>query len=512
MSTAGRLISGSAAAWARIIITVISQVVLVPIYLSYWSPETYGVWIAIQSLVIMLTLFDLGHHTYVGYELLRLVRTDMVKFCKYLWSAILIGIFVALFELVVILALVYFTIVPLLVGETVEGMESNLATDAGYVLLFAGINWVATSAFTGYFVRCLEAFGHHARLAWWGVVHLIMSTLLPAIAVVKGASFFYAGVVLLIGSIAFYIPIYFDMHRLMRRERVFFIKPSWQIGTQNFLRSTGVTGKLILENLRQQGVRLILAPISGAVALAAFSTMRTGANVALQGLNSIINPLMPDLMRFLHARDQVRSEAGFGTIWVVVVGLISPAVIFLQSIAPPLFGLWTKGRIDFDPLLFACLSMSVLIYAVAQPAIAVVTGNNLMRPQLALSGISAGIVVMLVIVLVPLIGLPGAGVALVVSESAAAVGYVLTARSWLRANELRWPTKSFNKAVISVSISSLSMFGIALLPSFTWIIAGLGIVLCIANFASYWYTLPEQVRARFHQIRQTYMAKIRSMM
>ncbi|HTF19832.1 MAG TPA: hypothetical protein VK658_17290 [Chryseolinea sp.] len=508
MSTAGRLISGSAAAWSRIIITVISQVVLVPIYLTYWTPEMYGVWIAVQSLVIMLTLLDLGHHTYVGFELFRFARHDMVKFCKYLWSALLVGLLVAVFELLVIQLLVRLAVLPFLVGES-ESMDGELASQAGNVLMLAGVNWVATSAISGFFVRALEAFGHHARLAWWGVFHLIIANTLPAVAVVMGADLLGAGIVMTLGAIVCYIPIYYDMFRLLKRERIAFIKPSWKLGFNNFLRSTGVSGKLILENLRQQGVRLVLAPISGAVALAAFSTMRTGANVALQGLSSITSPLMPDLMRFLHQRDQIRSEAGFATIWVVVAGLISPAVIVVQALAPPLFELWTKNRIVFDPLLFSTLSLSVLIYAVAQPAIAVVVGNNLMRPQLILSGLSAAIVVLLVVILVPIFGLVGAGLALVVSESVAAVGFVYTAKSWLEKNGLTWPLNSFSKAATSVLIAAISMVSIALLPQFTVVICGVGVVLCVGNFYIYWKTLPSEVRHRFRQIIHSTMLQVR---
>src|SRR4051812_13661426 len=128
MSTASRLISGSAAAWIRIIITMIFQVVMVPVYLTYWGPEIYGVWIAIQSLIIMLTLLDLGHQTYVGFELYRLARHDILTFCRYLWSAILVSFFVAVFELLVIQILVHFTFVPFLVGES-NSMDAALISD-----------------------------------------------------------------------------------------------------------------------------------------------------------------------------------------------------------------------------------------------------------------------------------------------------------------------------------------------------------------------------------------------
>lgn len=515
MSVAVRIISGSAAAWSRIAVTMLSQIALVPLFLHYWSPEIYGVWLAIQALIVIMTMLDLGHQTYIGYELLRYARKDMLTFCKYLWSAVMMGVCIALFQILLIVVFIYAGLIPRLVGEasTAIGhvLDQNIIDAAGVVLLLQGLTWMITTTVSGFFVRALEPFGYYARLAWWGVFHLIITNTAPAIAVVLGADLQGAGIVMAITAILCYIPIYVDMFSLMRKEKIPFLKPSWKVGIRNVLLGTGVTGKLLLENARQQGVRLLLALVSNAVALAAFSTMRTGANVALQGLNTITNPLMPDLMRFLHSRDQMRSEAAFGTVWVVVVALIAPAVIFLQGIVEPLFYLWTNNRITFDPALFALLSLSVLIYAVSQPALAVVIGNNLMKAQLILSASSAILVVGGIFVLVPIMGITGAGVALVIAEIAASVGYIVYARRWLATQELLWPVKSFWRAALSVVIAGGAMFLMNAFPGAKWMICGGALILCGWNAFAYWKILPEVVRQRAHQLRKSSIAKVRNM-
>ena len=85
MSTAARLISGSAASWAQIAVNMASQIVLVPIYLSYWDAETYGVWLAVQGIMSVLSMLDLGHQNFLAYEFLRLGSSDRVAFARYLW-------------------------------------------------------------------------------------------------------------------------------------------------------------------------------------------------------------------------------------------------------------------------------------------------------------------------------------------------------------------------------------------------------------------------------------------
>jgi O-antigen/teichoic acid export membrane protein len=324
----------------------------------------------------------------------------------------------------------------------------------------------------------------------------LVKNIMPAIAVVLGADLLITALVLAVSTILFNIPIYLDMFRLMRKNEITMRRPSLKLSYVNFIRSTAVAGKLLLENARQQGVRLVLAPLSGATALAAFSTMRTGSNVALQGLNTITNPLMPDLMRFLHARDQERSEAAFGTVWIVVVALMAPAVVILQVFIEPLFTLWTQGQIAFDPILFALLSITILIYAVTQPAMAVVMGNNLMRPQLFLSLAAAVVVIGGIVVLVPWLGILGAGVALLAAEVVASIGYTINAKDWLARHSLIWPSPSFMIGVISVLIAAVSMGSMIIFPHAKWLIFCVTQILFIWNLWRFWQVLPELVSHR----------------
>ena len=289
------------------------------------------------------------------------------------------------------------------------------------------------------------------------------------------------------------IFLYADLFKLLKREKLRLLKPSIPLGYSNFRKSIPLLGKSLFENVRQQGVRLILAPLAGAAGLAAFSTMRTGANVALQGLNTIINPLVPDLMRFLHDRDQPRSEAAFATIWIVVVGLMAPGVVILQAFVEPFYVLWTQGKIVFDPLLFALLSLGVLVYAVIQPAIAVVVGNNLTKIQLNLTGLSAIIVLGVLCALVPTIGILGAAIALLLGEIVAAIGYKIYAKRWLRENELLWPRHAFYVAVLSVGMAAVALAALIIFPEYTWPILIISMVLFGWNLLRFWRQLPDIV-------------------
>lgn len=490
MSTVARLISGSAASWVQIAVNMASQVVLVPIYLSYWDAETYGVWLAVQGIMSMLSMLDYGHQNFLAYEFLRLGGNNRIALRKYLWSGIIIGLIISLIQIVLIVIFIFSGTLAFLLGES--GIEnSSLLDSAGVALFLQGISWMVFGTSPGLLGRALAAFGYFPRTAWWGVVAATMTAFAPLTAVIMGADLMITSLVLVIGAGVYTIPIYIDFFKLLNKEKIGFVVPSLTTGYTNLRKSLPLLGKAVFENVRQQGVRLILTPLSGPVGLVAFSTMRTGANVALQGLNTIVNPLVPDLMRFLHARDQSRTESAFATIWILVIGVMAPAVVILQAFIEPLYVLWTQNKVSFDPLLFALLSFGVLVYAVVQPAMAVVIGNNLTKTQLALTALAAIIVFAILILLVPVLGIVGAGAALLLAEISAAVGYETYAKRWLKQNGLQWPVRAFHIAVAALVIAAVSLGGLILAPQYKWILLPVSLFFFAWNVVRYWKILPQ---------------------
>ena len=466
-----------------------SQIALVPVYLSYWDAKTYGVWLAVQGIVSLLSMLDLGHQNFLAYEFLRLGIDNRPRLAKYLSSGIVTALIISLLQVVVMAGFMFTNVLGFLIGDSGSD-DPTLLNAAGIALIIQGVSWFLFATVPGLIGRALAAFGYFPRTAWWGVVSMIVNAVAPLIAVVFGAGLEVTSLALMIGSAAFTIPLCIDYAKRLRHEKIQLAKPSLAIGYLNFRKSLPLLGKSLLENVRQQGVRLVLTPLAGPVALVAFSTMRTGANVALQGLNTIVNPLLPDLMRFLHTRDQERTESAFATIWILVVAVMAPGVVILQVLIEPLYVLWTQNKVSFDPLVFALLSLGVLVYAVVQPAMAVVIGNNLTRIQLALTMLAAVVVLTGIIATVPLLGIAGAAFALLVAEIGAAFGYKKYARKWLEENDLQWPGDAFNIAMVALLNAAVSLGLMIILPGFKWVVLPVSLLFFGWNVYRYWNVLP----------------------
>jgi O-antigen/teichoic acid export membrane protein len=212
----------------------------------------------------------------------------------------------------------------------------------------------------------------------------------------------------------------------------------------------------LADNLRQQGVRVVLAPLVGASEVAAFSALRTGANVAMQGLATVMHPLTPELMRYAGSRDRALTRDTFLLVWLVMLLAMVPTVILAQAFLPLVFPLWTQGKAHFDAPLFALLSGAVLVFGAVQPAAALVAGNNLLKAQLGSALLAGGVAVGGIFVLTPHWGLRGAAVALLAAEISSAIWLERAAIRWMRQVGLEWP----KAAALKVKLALLGTFGV----------------------------------------------------
>src|SRR5688572_18803492 len=293
MSVSKRIISGSAASWARILLMIVSQIALIPLYLSYWSVESLGIWLIVQGLITLITTFDFGFQTFVEYEFLRLDASEKAKISELLSSGLIIGILLSCFQVLLIIVLMAADILPLLFNTR---NNPELSREGGYLLLSFGVNWLFCSSIPGLIGRSLYTAGYFPRVAWWTAGIAFIYTVASAVSVILGAGVILSGVVGSGASILATVFFLRDLKRLLDKEGIILQKPSMKTGFRYLMRSTAISANTILDIIRQQGIRLFLVPITGVASLATFSTTRTVSNFAMQGLNTIMNPLMPELM------------------------------------------------------------------------------------------------------------------------------------------------------------------------------------------------------------------------
>lgn len=501
MSTRNRIISGSASAWARILVTILAQILIVPICLKYWDIATYGIWLAAQALIVIVSTFDRGFNDYLQYEFLRIGTNDRVATRSLIWSSVRVSLIISCLETVILASLIFGFNLLSLVIEGPHLLSSKKEIIAVFFLQW-GV-WMMTSI-NGLLFRSLFAFGYFPRSSWWNVAISAGTMLFFLLSISNGAGLFSATLFSSIGVALLAVFQFIDIYFILKKERLGPIRSTLSKGFKSFSKSLSVSARYFLENFRQQGIRLFMTPYLGIVAMASFVTTRTVANVSLQGLSTVTNPLMPELMRFIQNKDQQRIDATFSSIWFVLIAFLAPAVIVLHCFGPELFSSWTHNKIGFDPILFGTLSTGVLIYALAQPATSIVLGNNMVNTQLVISILS----MLCILMIIPLMnfgfGIGSVGFVLLFTEVMGLILFQKKAIKWLYENEIRWPTKLFTLSVISVVIVVFSMCFISLFQENKIAVLSISLVCILINLLIFLRSMPKIILERlsfFEKVR-----------
>lgn len=499
MSTHLRLARGASLTLAGVIVGILGQVVTVPIYLSKWDAQTYGVWLIFLGLQGYLSLISVAYKQYTHGEVLKCGREARQKVHRIYWASLMMAHIIAVAEFGAVLSLA-----PLIVSTVLDteagSTDSVTHTIILLLVLFSLVRAVAIP-FSAITQQTLTIHGHYPRIAAWGLLNTVATLVLPLVVVVFGADLLIAGLSLLVAHTVVLLIAWVDMwnlakrYDLLRRPRI-----DWRMGFLNALYCLPLAGQAFLDSLRQQGFRILLGAYVGATSVTTLATTRTFANVLQQGLGVITGPLLPELMRYVVDRDQERMEGAFAIVWLSVFALLMPGVLLLALLAEPIFVFWTRGAVEFDAILFLTLMSVVTVYAAAQPATAILQGQNRIAWIISAAVVAALGLGVFSLMLIPLFGLRGAGFALLAAELCALMVVVQGALRSLAQSGLRFPLPSL--ALVLVNIAGV--FGLMFFDHFLFSDHPAFIVLAfLVNLvfaAAYWKKVPLLARNRIWQV------------
>jgi len=456
---------------------IIGQVAVVPILLSRWSSSTYGVWLAIHALVGLLSIVNSGYQTYLLSEFLKLGRGRRKDSISLVWSSLPVAWVVSLLELVALCLICIVFGFGYLLPENPEPLGAGPSDISLILLAYASMN-LLLMPFGGIATRLLTVYGYFSRLTAWAILRQLAALIVPVVFLLNGSDFLWVGLSWVAAHSLCGLFSTFDLFYLMRKEQLLgYSKPNRREGWSMLLKSQLITLRESLDTMRNRGMRILLAGAVGTSAVAVFSANRTVSNILQQGVSTITHPLLPDLMDAVVRRDQKDTEIMFAVVWSVLIFVMIPSMIVMQITIQPLFEWWTQGKIQFDPVLFSLFALGILVFALSQPSLSILIGNNLLRAQLVLS-ISAGLAALIsTMLLLPVFGLIGVGIALLLGELTAVCCCVYSCKKWMREQGLHWPTQSFAFVVISILTASVASFLSASL-SIAW--ALLGAIICIS--------------------------------
>ncbi len=374
-------------------VTIVTQLLSVPMFLAAWGPERYGTWLMVIAVPVYLGLADLG---FTGVAVNRInmsiaagnQRAAVV--CYQSALALLLAIGALLAGVAMLLGAAF--------GNAIQGWTGLAGGAAVLAMLMIAIQ-VSTYMLALLSHGVFWSAGRYAEATMW----FNLFRLLEFGALAAGVLLFDGGFLLLLTLLAFVrVLLVIVMYRRMMAFA------SWaRVGVSAFSRAEvremlmpalALNAFPIGNALNMQGMVLCAGFVFGPAFVAYFSAMRTLSRIPYQLGQLISQALSPEIGRLYGQRNATALRALFRHALTASVGLASACGVFLYIAGEWICQLWTHGKIapihpDYSWLLAAAVVNSLWHTA----SVMVTSTNNHARLSLVyLASNAAGLLIAVV--------------------------------------------------------------------------------------------------------------------
>jgi len=355
---ASRLLNGVGANAYGQAVTLAVQFGTVPMLLSAWGAQTFGLWLVISAVPSYLALADMGFSTAAANDMtLATARGARDETVATFQSVLALNALIAL--AVVSVASLVICLLPSSVLPQTALVGSG---QVRLVWILQTLQVTATLA-CGVFSGGFQSSGHYAL----GNVLSSTARLLESVALVVGAMLFHglapaaagmlgvrlaalAGMAGILSSVAPWLHLGFAQARLAHVRRL--AGPA--LAVMALPAATAVS---------LQGFVVMIGTILSLDAVATFSSVRTLTRGVIQCGAIVNHAIMPEMTRAFGMRDFVRVKRLIDLNLVIVVLITLACFVCLAVLGPWIFAEWTLGRITPDPLLIIGLAAVACLYS-----------------------------------------------------------------------------------------------------------------------------------------------------
>ena len=353
---AKRVIKGIAAHGLGQVLTIVVQIVGVPLFLSKWGVVRYGEWLVLTALPGYLTISDLGFGPTAANEMTMLAgagREDEVqRIYRSVWVLIL-----ALSAVVLVVACGLALALPF---DAWLGLRSFTHGEAVLTTLFL-IGQIVLGQQGSVIGAGYRAGGFYATGLWAGDSLKFLEFLALVLIVLGGG-----GPVLLTGTVLAIRALSYVVQYAYLRRLVPWLSLGFAGASKELLRplvgpALAFSALPLAQATTLQGSILVTKAVAGPTAVVIYSATRTITRFVLQVVSMVTNSTWPEFSRALGARDldlarRLHRRACQSGVWLALIGCA-----LMGFVGPFLFHRWTKNAVPFRADVFAIMLGAVVL-------------------------------------------------------------------------------------------------------------------------------------------------------
>ncbi len=356
MSLKRRLIDNVGANLYGQFVTIVAQLVQVPLFLHFWGKLAYGQWLVLSAIPTYIALADAGFGTVAGNEMaMRVANGQQQEAKKVLHTLTGFVLGISAFSLVFIVLGAF-----LLPWGTWLRLQGTPDSQVHWTLLWLGIATLATLHSTIY-GAVYRAGYRNARFVFVAntsrlVLFVATAASLPFVHSMMRLAFILASFNVLTLAL-----IYLDVWRGM---------PDLRMGIQEFdmrklreLLRPSLSFMLfpIGNAVYYQGFTIAVNSLLGPVAVVGFNTLRTLTRIITQGVTVIKHSVWPELS-YLIGSGRVMAARRLHRISMQSAFLIAlAAVAFILYFGKVMLRFWTHGQVSTDYLTLSLFLAGVFV-------------------------------------------------------------------------------------------------------------------------------------------------------
>jgi len=406
-----RLVRGFAAQGFGQAISLIIQVVSFPLFLHFWGKTLYGEWILLSTVPAYFALSDLGFANAAGNEMtMRVARGDRPGALVVFQSAWVLVTALSLILTAALMAAACFA--PLTHWLNLNTLSHGEVTLVALILVVQFFFDLQTSLL-GIAYRCD---GHFAAGTMIRNMIRLSEFLAGAVAVCLGGHLvLFALTVMLTRMVGNGLTIV-DI-----RRRSPWLVMGWRHADGPTLKgmvspALSFMGFPIGNALSLQGMVIVVGRVLGPGPVVAFSAARMMSRSVWQLMSAIVNTVWVELSVAFGAGDiplarRLHRRTCQAAVWISV-----PLCLALLALGGPVYHLLTGRTVSYDPALFALLLLVVVCNSFWSASYITLVATNRHQKLALVYVLSTAFSLAIAAVLTPLMGLPGAALALLVID------------------------------------------------------------------------------------------------
>lgn len=421
-SRARRILGGWSANFIILVLALTQQIILIPLFLKYWSGDTLSAWLTIFAAGNLVLVGDAGLH---GWSLNRFLSFKSRDDCdrrtrRYYGAASRLFTFIT-----ALLAMLLLGLFVVIAPSHALGFSSEPGFDLAFMIMMLGMVVTLPMNLASSLYRARGLYGRVVGVQAWGTA---FGQLGQVVGVIVTGSLLVVVVAYVAGLLA---PAAFVLFADARRQFPFIGRSRPRISMRWTVGQFAGAFPFAVMNFAEVGltyvsVLLIGAFVSDRIAIAQWGLTRTIANL-LRGLcTQMTLPLAAELGHdhAIGARASLQGLYARGSVFLILfVSVVTSGTLAFWG---DFFAIWTHGAIAYDATLAIVLLLGTCIAAPAILALSYANYSNRGPLLLWTKSLQVAIFLILSLSLISRLGPLGAAIALVSSDVIAQLGILFT--------------------------------------------------------------------------------------